>query len=182
MIYTAVRFSISFFCCFILKLCIENIKKSWDKTVLRIWSQIYGFLFLFSLNVRWKKSFFESSFKSALKKTFFQRTFKVKKVKIWDHILKTVLSQLFFMFSMQISRIKQKKVIENQTAVNFCLHHEFYNFLLIFGHFCCFGAYFLIFLQFFSGVQQYVWQCVIHTDVLTFFLQNSKHFYSKRNL
>ena len=55
-----------------------------------------------------------------------------------------------------------KKTIENRTPVNFCLHHEFYKSLYIFGHFCCCVAQFLIFLQFLSGVQKYVWKDVIH--------------------
>ena len=59
-----------------------------------------------------------------------------------------------------------KNAIENQTPVYFCLPHEFDNFLSIFGHFCCFVGYFLIFLQFLSGVQMYVWKDVIHTVVL----------------
>ena len=56
MIYTAVRFSITFFC-YILELCIENIKKNWDKTVLRIWSQI--FVFYADLKDETKKSYWK---------------------------------------------------------------------------------------------------------------------------
>ena len=48
----------------------------------------------------------------------------------------------------------------------FCLHHKVYKFLSILGHFGCFAAYFLIFLQFLSGVQKYVWKDVIHMVVL----------------
>ena len=71
----------------------------------------------------------------------------------------------FFLCFLWKSPEWNKNFFENQTAVYFCLHHEFYNFLLIFGHFCCFAAKFLIFSQFFSGVQQYVWQGVTHTDI-----------------
>ena len=65
------------------------------------------------------------------------------------------------MFSVR--RMEHKKPIENRTPVYFCLHHEFYTFLSIFRHFCCFAAQFLLFFTMFSGVQKYVWKDVIHT-------------------
>ena len=87
---------------------------------------------------------------------------------------------IFFMFSVLGSRMQQKKDIENRTAVYFCLNHEFYKFLLIFGHFYCFVVYFLIFLQCFSGIQKYAKKDVIHTVILAI-EQKIKHFHSKRN-
>ena len=79
---------------------------------------------------------------------------------------KRFLSQLFFMFSMLSSMMEHKKAIEKRTPVYFCQHHEFYKFLSILGHFCCFAAYFLLFFKKISWVQKYAWKDVIHTVIL----------------
>ena len=79
------------------------------------------------------------------------------------------------MFSVLGSRMEHKKAIENRTAVYFCLHHEFYKFLSIFGHFWCFAVQFPIFLQSFSGIQKYAWKDGIYTVILAI-EQKIKHF------
>ena len=84
------------------------------------------------------------------------------------------------MFSVLGSRMEHKKAIENQTAVYFCLYHEFNHFLSVFGHFCCFGVLFLIFLQCFSGIQKQAWKDVIHTVILAIYQKNQiKNFEEK---
>ena len=66
------------------------------------------------------------------------------------HFQQSFVPNFFFILSVLGSRIEHKKFLENRTAVYFSLHHEFYKFLSIFGHFCCFAVHFLIFLQCFS--------------------------------
>ena len=117
-----------------------------------------------------KKVFLKANFTQLLIFLFlFQSTLKAKLKKFFKILrphFQNNFVQLFFMFSMLSSRIEHKKAIENGTPMYFCLHHEFVKKLLIFGHFCCFAAQFLIFLQIFSGVQKYVWQDVIHMLIL----------------
>ena len=97
--YTGVSFSIAFSCS-ILDLSIENIQKNWDKTVLKM-----------SFIILKKNAFF-----FCLKCTFL----------IWDHIFKTVLSQLFFLIFLCLGpKWNTKKAIENKTPEYFCLHHVF---------------------------------------------------------
>ena len=62
--------------------------------------------------------------------------------------------------------MEHKKANENQTPVYFFLHFEFFKLLSILGHFSCFAAYFLIFLQLFLGFQKYVLKDVIHMVIL----------------
>ena len=72
------------------------------------------------------KHLYKTSVKLAFNKNFFKVHFKPNQEclsKFWGHIFKTVLSQLFFMFSLLSSRMEQKKAIENQTTVYFFLHH-----------------------------------------------------------
>ena len=85
------------------------------------------------------------------------------------------------MFSVLSSRMEQKKAIENRTPVYFFLLHKFFNFLSIFGHFCCLAAQFQIFLQFVSGVKKYDWSNVIHTVVLAY-LQKKSNIYILREI
>ena len=78
------------------------------------------------------------SIKISFKKNFFfnvhlRHTWK-KCQKSETTFSKQLCPNIFFMFSVLGSRMKHKKVIENQTAVYFCLHHESYKFypLLLF--------------------------------------------------
>ena len=81
------------------------------------------------------------------------------------------------MFSVLGSRMEHKKAVENQTAVYFCLYHEFYNFFLN-----TFWAFFLLCGQvsniftMFLGIQKYAWKAVIHTVIFGYLTKNQENF------
>ena len=122
-------------------------------------------------NVLWKKKVvLKANFNQLLKKLFFQSTFRAQLIKTFKNLRpkfqNSFVPTFFLMFSVLGSSMEHKKGIENRTAVYFCLHHEFYKMLSIFGHFCCFAVWFLIFLLCFSGIQKYAWKDVLHTVIL----------------
>ena len=80
------------------------------------------------------------------------------------HFQNSFVPRFFFMLSMLSFRMEYKKAIENRTPVYFCLYHEFYKFFCPFWG--IFAAQFLIFLQFFSGVQKCVWKDVIQPVIV----------------
>ena len=55
------------------------------------------------------------------------------------------------------------------------------NLFAIVRRFCCFAAYFLVFLLFFPRAHQYGWPAVNRTVILAIFLK-IKEFYSKKYL
>ena len=100
---------------------------SWDKTVFKMWSQIFETILNFALNVLWTKSYFESY------NAFFFFNF-------WDHIFKKVLSQTLFIFSMLSSRMEHKKKLLKHKQqctfvyiINFLNCYRFWGFLLLCG-------------------------------------------------
>ena len=131
--YMLLHFFYTPFLCFILKLSTENIKKNHrKKTVLKMWSQIFQKKSKFWFKCKLKFFFLKVS------KITFQKKSQCKfKGKSETTFSKQLCPKMFSVLSF---RMENTKVIENRTPVYFCLHHEFYNFLSILGHFCCFKA------------------------------------------
>ena len=71
------------------------------------------------------------------------------------------------LFSVLSSRIDTKNLLETKHQMYFCLHHDFYKFLSIFGHFCYFAAY-ILFLKI-MGSEECLERCDSYGD---FFLSN----------
>ena len=107
---------------------------------------IFCYVFCAKLKDKTLKSYWKpnNSVKSVEKISFDQKLFFSKfmrgQIRHFFQISETSFSKqfcpnLFFVFSVLISRLKHKKAIENRKQVYFFLHYELYKFLSIFGIF-----------------------------------------------
>ena len=100
---------------------IKTLKKSWDKTVLKMRSHIFEEKNVnFASNVLWKKWLFWKLYIITFEKKLFLKA-KFRFFFIWDHIFKRFLSQDFFLllFIVFCCRMKHKKLLKTEHQCTF---------------------------------------------------------------